>query len=113
MKLQYLPEGVNSMDFKSMRIEDIISWCKANNQVAWLKEFAAKQIPYEKYPRKTVIREDGKKVAVADKTQPYTIAYRKPSFIEIKMAFVEKFMPEIAPEKKEAKPTMYDIIAAL
>lgn len=101
------------MNYKTMKIEDIISWCKANNQVAWLKEFIAKEIPYEKYPRKRVINEDGKKVSVADKTQPYTIAYRKPSFIEIKTAFVEKFMPEIAPKKKEAKPTMYDLIEAL
>ena len=77
------------MDFKTMRIEDIIDWCKANNQVAWLKETAAKTFPLE----------DG--------------AERKITFIEIKLAFVDKFMPEIAPARKPKKPSMYELIANL
>lgn len=30
------------------------------------------------------------------------------TFIQIKIAFVKKFMPEIMPKAKPAKPTMYD-----
>lgn len=29
------------MDYKTMTIDDIIAWCKANNQVDWLKAKAA------------------------------------------------------------------------
>lgn len=76
------------MDFKTMKIEDIIEWCKANNQVAWLKETAAKTFPTENGTRQI-------------------------TFIEIKMAFAKKFMPEIMPVGKPKKPTMYELIANL
>lgn len=77
------------MDYKSMKIEDIIEWCKANNQVAWLKETAAQEIATEEGTRKI-------------------------SFIELKLAFVRKFMAEIAPKAAAPKkPSMYDMIAAL
>lgn len=78
------------MDYKTMTVEDIINWCKANDQVAWLKEEAAKTFPTEK----------GKKD-------------RGITFIELKLAFVHKFMPEIAPKAKEKTPTMYELIAKL
>lgn len=96
------------MDYKNMSIEDIIAWCQANNQVAWLKETAAKKVEYKVYPR--VKNEEGK--LVVDKSAEPKIEMRPISFIQIKIAFVEKFMPEIAP-KKTKKPTMYDLIAAL
>lgn len=35
------------------------------------------------------------------------------TFIEIKVAFAKKFMPEIMPVAKAKKPTMYDKINAL
>ena len=31
------------MNYKKLTIEEIIDWCKANDQVAWLKEAAAKK----------------------------------------------------------------------
>jgi hypothetical protein len=96
------------MDFKTMKIEDIISWCVANNQVAWLKEEAAKKIACNVYPK---VMKDGKKVA--DKSANPTVEMRPITFIQIKTDFVNQFMPEIAPKKKEAKPTMYELIAAL
>jgi hypothetical protein len=77
------------MDYKSMTFEQIVAWCKANNQVAWLKEIG----------KQTTTDEDGK--------------VHRISFIEIKVAFVNKFMPEIAPKKKETKPSMYDILDSL
>lgn len=81
------------MDYQSMKIEDIINWCKANNQTEWLKATAKKTYP--------VIDKDGN-----TKT-------RKISFIELKLAFVNEFMQEIAPKAKEKKPSMYDLIASL
>lgn len=96
------------MDFKTMSIDDIITWCKANNQTAWLKDFCNTKVECKVYPR---VEKDGKKVA--DKTAAPTIQMRKPTFIQIKTAFAQKFMPEIAPKAKEKKPSMYDRIAAL
>ena len=77
------------MNYKDMTIEDIIQWCKDNKQVDWLKEAAAK----------TYKTEDGKE--------------RRISFIELKLEFVKKFMPEIAPKAQAKKPSMYDLIKAL
>lgn len=97
------------MDYKSMNINDIIDWCKANNQVEWLKAEAAKKVEYKVYPR--VKGEDGK--LKVDKSQPYKVEMRPISFIQIKKNFVDKFMPEIAPTKKDKKPNMFDLIASL
>jgi hypothetical protein len=96
------------MDYKSMQIGDIIAWCKANGQTAWLKAEAAKQVPCKVFPKVVV---DGKKVA--DKSAEPKIEMRPITFIQIKTDFVNAFMPEIAPKKKEKKPTMYELIAAL
>lgn len=96
------------MNYRTMKIEDIIEWCKANNQVEWLKAKAAETVPYKVYPK---IKIDGR--MIIDKTVAPTIEMRPISFIQIKLAFAEKFMPEIAPKKQPKKPTMYDIIANL
>ena len=96
------------MNYKTMKIEDIISWCVANNQVAWLKEEAAKKVPCKVFPK---VMKDGKKVT--DKTAAPTTEMRPITFIKIKNDFVLKFMPEIMPPKKEVKPSMYELIKAL
>ena len=77
------------MDFKEMNIDDIIDYCVKHNQVDWLKRTS----------RRTVKGKDGKA--------------RKITFIEIKLAFVEEFMPDIKPKAKPKKPSMYDRIEAL
>lgn len=77
------------MDYKKMNIDDIINWCKANNEVEWLKKEAAKKIK----------NEDGKERSI--------------TFIEIKRDFAAKFMPEIMPKAKEKTISMFDKIAAL
>ena len=97
------------LDYNTMKIEDIIEWCKEHGEVAWLKKTAAKKVDYKVYPR--VKGEDGK--VRADKTATPKIEKRPISFIQIKIEFVDKFMPEIKPEKKEPKQSMYDIIKAL
>ena len=77
------------MDYKKMKIDDIINWCVEHEQTKWLKKIAATTYPTE----------DGKE--------------RNISFIEIKLAFCQKFMPDIIPEAKPKKPTMYEKIKAL
>ena len=76
------------MNYQTMKIEDIIEWCRANNAVDWLKETASKTYPTEKGERRI-------------------------SFIELKIEFVKKFMPEIAPKAQNKKPSMYELIKAL
>lgn len=101
------------LDFQTMKIEHIIEWCKEHKEVEWLKATAAKKTECKVYPRKKVTNANGKVVSVADKSKEPKIEMRNISFIEIKQAFCEKFMPELLPEAKEKKPSMYDIIAAL
>ena len=95
-------------DYQTLTIQDIIDWCVKNNQVAWLKAKAAEEREFKKYPR---VKVDGK--WKTDKTQEPTIEKRPISFIQLKIDFVEKFMPEIAPKKQANKVTMYDLIKAL
>ena len=79
------------MNYKDMKIEDIIAWCQENgkDKVEWLKQAASK----------TYTTENGKK--------------RRISFIELKLEFVREFMPDIAPKAKPKKLSMYDKINAL
>jgi hypothetical protein len=85
-------EVIQMMNYKKMNFNDIVEWCKANNQVEWLKQTVGKTVVYEK---------DGMEMA------------RTITFIEIKKEFAAKFMPEILPVAKEKKPSMFDIIAGL
>lgn len=96
------------MDYKNMTIDDIIEWCQENGQVEWLKRKAAEKKPCKVYPRKVV---DGK--SVADKSQEPKIEKRPISFIQLKIDFVDKFMPEIAPVKKVKGPSFHDRIGKL
>lgn len=81
------------LTLQNIKFQDILDYCLENNQVAWLKEVAATKI----------IRKDEKGEEYEDNI----------TFIELKLAFVRKFMPEIAPAPKVNKPTMFDIINAL
>lgn len=101
------------MNYQSMKIEDIIQWCKDHGEVAWLKEELAKTTECKVYPRVKIVTEDGKKISKADKTKEPTIEMRPISFIQVKLDFVNKFMPEIAPKAKEKKPSMYELVKNL
>lgn len=95
------------MNYQKMKIEDIINWCVANKEVAWLKAEAKKEVAYKVYPR---VKVDGK--MVVDKTAEPKTEMRKISFIQLKHNFCEKFMPELLPQKTQ-KLSMYDLIDAL
>lgn len=72
------------VDYLYCKLDDIIEDAKANGRVAELKTIAA--------------------TPVAD---------RKPSYMEIKRAYYEKFYAELLPKAKEKKPSMWDIIESL
>lgn len=109
--------------FKDWDINDIIAYCKANKEVEWLKETAARKVPTKVYPRKKVqklnadgtpaINKKGKPVmvSVADKDAKPTTELRPITFVQIKSEFATKF--GFNAPKKDKEPTMYDIIAAL
>ena len=89
------------MDYKTMKVDDIINWCVANDQVKWLKQISATEYP--------VLTKDGEPV-LNKKGKPKT---RKITFIEIKLAFAKKFMPDIIPVALPKDPTMFEKIAKL
>lgn len=97
--------------YKDWKIDDIIAWCQANNQVEWLKTTAAKQIKRDIYPKVEHISKSGRHTFVMDKNAaPIGTETTAITFVELKKEFIETFF-----EKKE-KPkavTMYDRIAAL
>lgn len=95
-------------NINELTIDDIIDWCSENGEENWLKVIAKKKVDCRIYPR---IKVNGK--SVADKSQEPKIEKRPISFIQIRNAFAEKFMPEIIPDKKPAKESMYDRIAKL
>lgn len=108
-KVKTVDIGGTEATYQDLTIDDIILWCQLNNQIAWLKEEAAKKTPYKKYPR--VKGEDGK--YHADKTAEPEIEERPISFIQLKINFVHKFLPEIAPDSKEKKVTFHELIKNL
>jgi hypothetical protein len=103
----------NKIEFKDIKVDDIVGWCVANGEVDWLKAKAKEERECVVYPRKTITIEDGKIKSVADKSKEPHKEMRPISFIQIRNDFVDKFMPELAPKKKDKEPTMYEIIANL
>ena len=97
-------------EYKDWTLEDIIEWCKANNQVEWLKTTAAKKVEKKVYPKVESVSKNGKKSWKADKTAEPTTELAPISFVELKGEFIATF---IDTTPKEKKASMYDIIAAL
>ena len=95
-------------NINELTLDDIIAYCQENGETTWLKTIAKKKVDCKIYPR---IKVDGK--SVADKSAEPKIVKRPISFIQIRNAFAEKFMPEIIPEAKPKKTSMYDRIANL
>ena len=82
--------------------------------IEMLKAKAKETVEVERYSgRVQSTNSKGKTVWIADKNSPKVKVKQPISFIQIKMDFVNKFMPEIAPKAKNKKPTMYDLIAEL
>ena len=114
-----------ALDYKEMDIKDIMAWCQENNQVEWLKGIINTKVPYKVHPKKKVPKLDEhgnvmltksgkvKYTSVVDKNAEPTIKMQRPNFMHIKNEFVNTFMPELKPAKKEKEPNMYDLINSL
>lgn len=77
-------------DIKELKFEMIFEYCKRNiADLEWLQNTMNPKEP---------AAEDGKT--------------KKPTFIQLRKAFAEKYMPHLIPEKKEPKPTMYELVSA-
>lgn len=101
------------IEFKDIKINDIVNWCKANNQIEWLKEECAKTTTVERYPRIKVWDEKKQKyVSKADKTQKPTYEEVPITFVEVKRDFMATFFPEEVVGKQK-KPTFHERIANL
>ena len=118
-------EEAKEVAYKDIDLQYIIDWCKANNQVAWLKKTAEEKVETKVYPRKKVAKLDnngqpvlnakGKvvHVSIADKSKEPKIEEKDITFLKLKEKFAAEFMPELLPQAKPKKQTMLDIIAAL
>ena len=103
------------MTYQSLTKKDILNWCDEHNQLEWLLEELDKKTECKVYPRVKVKTEDGKIVSKVDKSNKdnFTTELRDRSFVEVKLAFVKKFMPEIAPKPQEKEPTFKDEVKKL
>lgn len=77
---------------KDINMQFIRNYCKENaERTAWYNNFVSTPVEYE--------AEDG------------STAKRKPTFIELQLAFIKAYFPELAPKPKRAKKeTMYDLL---
>ena len=102
-------------NIKAIKLPYILAYVKYEGQAAvnWLKEYANMEITrtVEIKPRKSKKAKDDEKQEKKEIETKEIIT--KPTFIQIRNAFVEKFMPELVPPKKIPEPSMYDIINAL
>lgn len=101
------------MTYKDITMDFIFGWCEKNGKNDWLAAWADKTTTCKVYPRKKIVGEDGKVLLVADKSAVPTYEKRPVSFMELKLAFVKEFMPEIAPKKAAKKPTFHERLRAL
>lgn len=87
----------------------IFNWCEANNQLEWLVTISEEKIKAPVYPRKEYKTKDGKVKTKPDNTQaPIKYEERVRNFMEVKAAFIDKFMPELKPKAKQAKPSLLE-----
>ena len=102
------------MLYKDIDINYIISYCKENNQITWLKAKAKETTIQKRHTGKIRgLNKKGKECWLVDKNSPVEEVKAPITFIQIKRAFCEKFMPEILPVAKDKKKTMYELIAEL
>lgn len=93
----------------SIKIEDIIEYCKENNQIEWLKKTAHEKETRKKTKKVTTTNENGEAVEKEVVEEVET----EISFITLRSRFVEAFMPEIKKGSKSKKATFRDLIDSL
>jgi hypothetical protein len=87
--------------------QDILDWAKQTHHEEWLKEIANTPVEHKVYPK--VPDAEGK--MVEDKTQPYVVVMRKPTFMGIKKRVMTDFFSN--QKKKKSSPSFIDEINSL
>lgn len=105
---------ITKESIKTLVFEDLVAWCKENNQIEWLKSLPRTTV-VKVYPTKTkVSKKDGKERQVYDRKQApigeKTIAL---PYSTVKAMFVEKFFPQFMGDSKPKAASMWDIIDSL
>lgn len=102
-KRELTPEEI---EYKFLKLEGIIEHCEklGDEAIDWLQDYALTRVPvfYE-----DIVDENGDPVPVLDENGDQEMRDR--TFIEIKLAFCDKYRPEIAPKRKskDKGPSMY------
>lgn len=81
-------------DFQHITIEDIIEWCKENNQVEWLKAESRKTVEQKIYPKGENGKVDKKQAPIGSKTVPIP-------YTTLKNNFIIKFFPSLKGDTKK------------
>ena len=88
------------VDYKKIDFEFIQNWCDNNGQSEWLDNKVNEDVIVEVYPYIDYTKKNGKPGRKYDKTQEPKKVSRPISFLLVKEAFIEKFMPEVKPQTK-------------
>lgn len=96
------------MDFKTVKFPAIMEWCAENNQLDWLEAKVNEKVMVKVYPK---VKGDKGRL-VSDKSQTPKEVEAPISYVAVKRAFFEKFMPEKLPKKKSKNPTMIEQLAS-
>lgn len=92
--------------YQDLTIENIIDWCKENNETVWLKAKIKETRVRKVYPKGENGKLDKKADPIGTKVVPI-------SFMELKREFAKEFCPDILPVAKPKKKSMKELIAAL
>lgn len=85
-------------------------YCRDNNQREWWNQLVSEELDFPTYPRKQVINAEGRKVSVADKSQPKQSHFRRRTVAERRAEFVKKFFPNEVTVKKAKDDWKKDLI---
>lgn len=106
-----------TIKYEDITLEYIEKWCVENNQIDWLIEISGTKTIQKRHTGRiqkrdvngnAVLNKNGKPVWIVDKNSPTIEVEIAITFIEIKKAFCEKFMPELAPKAKENKLSLHE-----
>ena len=92
-----------AITLKDITMDYIRNYCVDNNEKEWYNATVTTPIERPIYPKDANGKLDKKQAPIGTKKDKIT-------FIELRTAFVAKFMPELAPKKKGKGVSMYDLL---
>jgi len=94
------------------KLEDIVAWCAANNQLDWLEAENARIVEHKIYPKMPAVSPTGKKTWRQDTSKEPEIVKEPQTFNEIRYNFYTTFIEPKPKKEKEPKLTLQEKIAA-